>query len=342
MNSKWIFWDAWVRQQQWLGLCAAAVEAASWLWSRPEANRRQADLDGRRRGEFFDVLVQQADEARTRVREGSTWQGMPLLGAFSFAAQKMPSRRKALRCGGEGKEQQQKHFGTPTKASTGECYRTGGRAAPWFSSNTNSKANEQAGKRPARATARATHERRAASTAPERRAEDSPRRPPAAAGGAAAACLAACAAVFSPWPSVLAHFSESDLRVVHPACASRRGRWTSAAYFSARFSRRSRRGAFRRRSSINLRRYSTYCAVDTAARTRGRLSSCRCCGSARLSCYRVNTGLLPIFSGRAHHCSALSAAEAAPVVARYVVTVQQTVIQREKRKVATARANRRL
>merc|ERR1711965_475612 len=56
---------------------------------------------------------------------------MPLLGAFSFAAQKMPSRRKALRCGGEGKEQQQKHFGTPTKASTGECYRTGGRAAPW-------------------------------------------------------------------------------------------------------------------------------------------------------------------------------------------------------------------
>ena len=118
-----------------MGEAAAVVgivcgSRGSWLWSRPEANRRQAEWDERRRGEFFDVLVQQADEARTRVREGSTWQGMPLLGAFSFAAQKMPSRRKALRCGGEGKEQQQKHFGTPTKASTGECYRTGGRAAP--------------------------------------------------------------------------------------------------------------------------------------------------------------------------------------------------------------------
>ena len=83
-----------------MGEAAAVVgivcgSRGSWLWSRPEANRRQADLDERRRGEFFDVLVQQADEARTRVREGTNWQGMPLLGAFSFAAQKMPSRRKA-------------------------------------------------------------------------------------------------------------------------------------------------------------------------------------------------------------------------------------------------------
>ena len=69
-----------------MGEAAAVVgivcgSRGSWLWSRPEANRRQADLDERQRGEFFDVLVQQADEARTRVREGSTWQGMPLLGA---------------------------------------------------------------------------------------------------------------------------------------------------------------------------------------------------------------------------------------------------------------------
>ena len=66
-----------------MGEAAAVVgivcgSRGSWLWSRPEANRRQADLDERRRGEFFDVLVQQADEARTRVREGTNWQGMPL------------------------------------------------------------------------------------------------------------------------------------------------------------------------------------------------------------------------------------------------------------------------
>ena len=51
-----------------MGEAAAVVgivcgSRGSWLWSRPEANRRQADLDERRRGEFFDVLVQQADEA---------------------------------------------------------------------------------------------------------------------------------------------------------------------------------------------------------------------------------------------------------------------------------------
>ena len=67
-----------------MGEAAAVVgivcgSRGSWLWSRPEANRRQADLDERQRGEFFDVLVQQADEARTRVREGTRWQGMPLL-----------------------------------------------------------------------------------------------------------------------------------------------------------------------------------------------------------------------------------------------------------------------
>ena len=59
-----------------------------------EANRRQADLDERQRGEFFDVLVQQADEARTRVREGSRWQGIPLLGASSFVATTNPSSRQ--------------------------------------------------------------------------------------------------------------------------------------------------------------------------------------------------------------------------------------------------------
>ena len=49
-----------------MGEAAAVVgivcgSRGSWLWSRPEANRRQADLDERQRGEFFDVLVQQAD-----------------------------------------------------------------------------------------------------------------------------------------------------------------------------------------------------------------------------------------------------------------------------------------
>ena len=39
---------------------------------------KQADLDERQRGEFFDVLMHQTDEARTRVREGTKWQGMPL------------------------------------------------------------------------------------------------------------------------------------------------------------------------------------------------------------------------------------------------------------------------
>ena len=47
------------------------------LWARPEAKRRQAYLDKRRRGKYFDVLMQQADEARTRVREGTKWQVVP-------------------------------------------------------------------------------------------------------------------------------------------------------------------------------------------------------------------------------------------------------------------------
>ena len=47
------------------------------LWARPEAKPRHSDLDERRRGGVFDVLMQQADEARSRVRAGSRWQGMP-------------------------------------------------------------------------------------------------------------------------------------------------------------------------------------------------------------------------------------------------------------------------
>ena len=62
-----------------------------------EANRRQADLDERRRGEIFDVLVQQADEARTRVREGTKCQGMPLLGASPSFVQMIFVRADDLR-----------------------------------------------------------------------------------------------------------------------------------------------------------------------------------------------------------------------------------------------------
>ena len=45
-----------------MGEAAAVVgtvrgRRGSWLWSRPEANRRQSDLDERQRGEFFDVLM---------------------------------------------------------------------------------------------------------------------------------------------------------------------------------------------------------------------------------------------------------------------------------------------
>ena len=66
-----------------MGEAAAVVgtvrgRRGSWLWSRPEANRRQSDLDEWKREEFFDVLMMQADEARRRVREGTKWQGMPL------------------------------------------------------------------------------------------------------------------------------------------------------------------------------------------------------------------------------------------------------------------------
>jgi len=66
-----------------MGEAAAVVgivrgRRGNWLWSRPEANRRQSDLDEWKREEFFDVLMMQADEARRRVREGTKWQGMPL------------------------------------------------------------------------------------------------------------------------------------------------------------------------------------------------------------------------------------------------------------------------
>ena len=85
-----------------MGEAAAVVgivrgRRGNWLWSRPEANRRQSDLDEWKREEFFDVLMMQADEARTRVREGTNWQGMPLLGAspslgqMSFVRPQNPS-----------------------------------------------------------------------------------------------------------------------------------------------------------------------------------------------------------------------------------------------------------
>ena len=66
------------------------------LWARPEAKPGHSDLDERRRGGVFDVLMQQADEARSRVREGTERQGMPLLELCLRGRVLLPSRPGGL------------------------------------------------------------------------------------------------------------------------------------------------------------------------------------------------------------------------------------------------------
>ena len=102
-----------------MGEAAAVVgtvrgRRGSWLWSRPEANRRQSDLDERKREEFFDVLMMQADEARRRVREGTKWQGMPLLELCLRGRVLLPSRPGGLL------EVKLLLLGIPSKPSPGE------------------------------------------------------------------------------------------------------------------------------------------------------------------------------------------------------------------------------
>ena len=82
------------------------------LWARPEAKRRQAYLDKRRRGKYFDVLMQQADEARTRVREGTKWQVVPHQVARRAAGFK-------LSCGFEPKAVAETRKGKPRESPRG-------------------------------------------------------------------------------------------------------------------------------------------------------------------------------------------------------------------------------